>query len=72
MAFLYAQIFVPVSIKTRIYYAHTSLILYLAISIVPLISPNPTDKNIIMYQLKPFKHYIYKNNNQLDDNYNVF
>ena len=24
-----------------------------------IISPYPTDKDIIMYQLKPFKHYIH-------------
>ena len=44
----------------------------------PLISPTSTDKNIIVYQLKPFKQYIYCTNEQLDginntyDNNNVF
>ena len=38
----------------------------------------PTDQNIIMYQLKPLKQYIYYRNQQLDgmnnvdDNTNVF
>ena len=31
----------------------------------PLISPTPTDRNIIVYQLKPFKQYIYCTNKQL-------
>ena len=34
--------------------------------IAPLISLTPA-KNMIMYQLKPFKSYIYYTNKQLDD-----
>ena len=32
---------------------------YVCIYCTPSISPTPTNKDIIMYQLKPFKQYIY-------------
>ena len=32
----------------------------------------PTNETIIMYQLKPFKQYLYYRNKQLDNNNNVF
>ena len=38
----------------------------------PLISPTPTDKNIIIFQLKPFEQYIYYRNKQLDGMNNVY
>ena len=43
-----------------------------------MVSLNPTNKNIIMHRLKPFKQYIYYRDDQLDgmndihDNNNVF
>ena len=48
------------------------------INCTALISPNATDKSIIMHQLKPFTQNIYPKNNQLDgmnymnDSNNVF
>ena len=31
----------------------------------PLMSPTPTDKNITMHQLKPFKRYVYYRDEQI-------
>ena len=38
----------------------------------PLILPTPTDETIIMCQLKPFKHYIYSKDEQLDGMNNTY
>ena len=38
----------------------------------PFIPPTPTDKNVIMYQLKPFKQYIWYKNKQIDDTNNIY
>ena len=38
----------------------------------PIISPNATDKNIIMHQLKSFIQNIYRKNKQLDGMSNIY
>ena len=42
------------------------------INCTPLISPNATDKNIIMHQLKSLKQNIYLKNKQLDGMNNIY
>ena len=54
----------PIEFEMDIKHEHTN---HTCCTPMLIISPNPTDENVIMHQLKPFKQYNYPKNDQIGE-----